>query len=410
MWPEDWLPGWVTVSAMVFVVIAAVIRLGVVRRSSETDHLINGQAAVWAVAVVLREPALARQLAGFVPGGLPALFDLWHGLVVIAWTWRLGLLPLRRYGAVRYRRPFRALMAAAVGIALALPVLSSPARAQGMSIAAYGGWRYAAYMGAYSVLPVVASCCLLGVCAAMWRRATTSSERFVVMIVFLFDAVSLLPATSFAFFGALGAWGAGTTFTAAAYRLASEALASAELDLLLSAVLWTAAIPSWVQEVRLLIRWRRMYPVWRDLTAAVPTVVLRLEPEDRRDMSPQAKVDDRCIEIKDAARLVAGAATPLPAAVQDMIDDTVEVADQEDMRSVAEMVLAARRLAHGTAHPTRRGLGERDAFALMAPDESTLLRLWAPAKALVDAAGHLAPRDARAEPLPATGAQGGSSV
>ncbi|MCM6778733.1 hypothetical protein NDR87_35185 [Nocardia sp. CDC159] len=395
---------------MVFVVVAAVIRLVVVRRSSETDHLINGQAVVWAVAVVLREPAVARQLAGLVPGGLPALFDLWHGLVVVAWVWRLGLLPLRRYGAARYRRPFRALMAVGVGLALALPVLSSPARAQGVSIAAYGGWRYAVYMGAYSALPVVASCCLVGVCVTMWRRATTSSERFVVTIVFVFVAVSMLPATSFALFGVLGALGAGTTLTAAAYRLASEALASGELDLLLSAVLWTAAIPSWVQEVRHLIRLRRMYPVWRDLTAAVPTVVLRLEPEDRRGMSPQAKVDDRRIEIKDAARLVASAAAPLPAAVQDLIDDTVEAADQEDMRSVAEMVLAARRLAHGTAHPARRSPGERDAFALMAPDEPTLLRLWAPAKALVDAADQLAQRGVRAESLSATGADGGSST
>ncbi|MEU2258661.1 DUF6545 domain-containing protein [Nocardia xishanensis] len=375
---------------MAFIVALAIIRIVLVRRATEADHLINMIAGITAIGVLLRDPAIARQLAGFTPGGLPTLFDVWHWTTVLTWTWGLGLWLLREHGPVRYRTRFRVAIGVAAGLGVAFVLLSSPARAHGVSIAEYGGWRYGIYIGLLSTPPVFVSSYMLRTLPVLRRRATSRREKNVVRILVVVAVLSVVPVSSLVFLAALGALGVGTDFAHQMYNFTSDGLASGEPQLLFGAVLALAIVPSCARAVARLRKLGRLYPLWRELTAAVPEVVLSLRWVDRWGASPAEREERLHIEIRDAAEIVARYVRPLPVAVDELIERTVDDDDQEHARLVTELVMAAQRLAD-----SRNGepAGEPSAQPANVPDEDTLLRLWAPTKSLLSEAER-APRAA----------------
>ncbi|MBF6296579.1 hypothetical protein IU459_03365 [Nocardia amamiensis] len=374
------MPTPVTVVATVFIIALAIVRIVLVRRASEADHLINVMAGITAVGVLLREPAVAREVAPFVPGGLSTLFDVWHWTTVLTWTWGLGLWLLRAYGPVGYKTRFRITIAMAGALGVTMVLLSSPARAQGVSIAEYGGWRYGIYVGLLSAPAVFVSGYMLRTLPALRRRATSPREKNIVRILAVVAVLSVVPVSSLLLFAAPGALGVGTDFTRRMYDFASAGLASGEPQLLFGAVLALVVVPSCVRAAARLRQSARLYPLWRDLTAAAPEVVLSLRWRDRWGASPAERVERLRIEIRDAAEIVARYVRPLPADVDELIESTIAEDDQELARLVTELVIAAQRRAAGR---TGDSAGEPSAQAADVPGEDTLLRLWAPAKSLL---------------------------
>ncbi|WP_280186409.1 MULTISPECIES: DUF6545 domain-containing protein [Nocardia] len=129
---------------------------------------------------------------------------------------------------------------------------------------------------------------------------------------------------------------------------------------------------------------RRLDPVWRDLTAATPGVVLTLRPGDRRGSSTAERLHRRRVEILDAAAIVGRWAAPLPDELDQLIEDSeMPECDREALRSVLELACASWRLvAIGGAHRA----GDPPLSHYRVPELKTLVRLWQTARDLADRA------------------------
>ncbi|WP_378740631.1 DUF6545 domain-containing protein [Nocardia brasiliensis] len=385
MWAPDRFPAWVTIPVLVFVVVIAVTRLALVRRSSALNRMINATVGFYTATSLL--PTIAPHMAAFVPGGSATLFAVWHWCSVMAWGCGLGFVLLHEYGPVHYRIRFQVVVGLSTVLTVVLQLVSSPAQAQGVPIADYGGWRYGVYVGLYAAMTVVISFSVLRMGFRMWPRTTTLRDRILVAILCVFAAIYALPTAWFVFLAALRAVGAGNDFTRHAYSLATDGLDTREPGLVLTAIVTLVFVPSSARAVAQLLRLdhqsriaHRLNPLWRDLTAAAPQVVFPLKPADRRHISPKERAHRRRVEIHDAAQIIARFVAPLPVAVDDLIETTVPENDQEHMRLVAELVMATQRLARPKDNETA---GEPTPHEADVPDEQTLLRYWEPAKVLL---------------------------
>ncbi|QIS12394.1 DUF6545 domain-containing protein [Nocardia arthritidis] len=319
MWPHDHLSTWVTMPATVFIVAITIIRFALIRRTSLFGRLINAMMGFDSVAALLREPVIARRVAGVVPGGLPTVFDTWHWLTVMAWACGLGMVQLYHYGPVRYRIRFKVVLGLAAALSAVFLVLSDPARAARMSsIAEYGGWRYGVYVGLCSAPPVIVALYYYVLTRrGTVGRTTTLWERIVLTSQLSFAVASFLPILSIVVFAASDAAGVGNAFTHHMYDVMTDGITSGEPGLLFFAAAVVALIPSAAQAVMQLLRLdrdsrtvRRLYPVWRDLTAAAPQVVFRLKWVDNWNAAPQERLHRRRMEIHDAAEIVARYVVP----------------------------------------------------------------------------------------------------
>ena len=129
---------------------------------------------------------------------------------------------------------------------------------------------------------------------------------------------------------------------------------------------------------------RQLYPVWRDLTAATPAVILTLRPSDRRGSSTAERLHRCRVEILDAAAIVGRWAVPLPDDLDQLIEDSeASESGREALRSVLELATAAWRLAAmGGAH--RAGTPPLSHYHV--PELNLLVRLWQTAQDLTDRA------------------------
>ncbi|WP_405163484.1 hypothetical protein OG203_45760 [Nocardia sp. NBC_01499] len=364
---------------MALIVVIASSRILLVRRASHEDHLINIWATITAVGVMLREPTIARQLERWVPGGLPTIFDVWHWTTVAAWAAGLGLFLLYEYGPVRYRAGFRSAIAFAVAIGAAFLVLSTPARSQGISIADYGGWRYGVYVGLCWALPMAVSPYISRLMLTLWRHTTTQYERVGLFILVIAAVVSGLPVIALPLFAGLGAAGIDTEFIRDGYNLASDWFASGEPQLYIGALFFVAFISPSLRAGAQLMRLRQLRPLWRELTAAAPEVVLVLRWNDRWNRGPAERLNRRHIEIGDAAKVIARYTRPLPIAVEELLTTTIDETERKSMSEVAALVIAAQRLDSGDGSSTAPPNNHRP----VAPDVDVLLRFWAPARSLL---------------------------
>lgn len=381
-------PVLVNLSVAVFVVAVAALRLVFVRGRPGFDHLINAITGFAAAAVLFGEPAIARRIAGFVPGGLPMMVDIWHWCSVMAFSCALGIALRRKYGQAHYRTPFRVVIALAVGSGVLFLAMSSPGRAAGLSIVDIGGWRCGVYAGTYWVVPVVVAYCMLKDGMATWRLGVVARERAVLALLMLFSIGTLLNALVFMLAALSGVLGVDTEFAREVRSFASWQFEWGVLEAVITAPLSLVLVPSLARGAVQTLRLdsdsrtaRRLYPVWRDLVAAAPDVVLPLKWTDRWGVSPAERLHRRRVEILDAAEIVARFVRPLPMSSDVLIEATVDESDQESMRTVTELVATAERLADSAEdaddEPTMHGAD--------IPDEQVLIRLWAPATALLAA-------------------------
>ncbi|MBF6171152.1 DUF6545 domain-containing protein [Nocardia blacklockiae] len=368
---------------MLLMVVPAVMRIVLVRRESEVDHLVNMMQLVCAIGVLMREPSIGRGFARFVPGGLPVVFDLWHWTQVLSWTCGMGIwLLIREFGPIRYKAPFRAtaFFAAAVGVAFLL--LSSPARAQGISIADYGGWRWGAYLALLFVLPVIVSVYQIRTMLSLRHIATAQRELLAVAVAFIVAVLSIVPIVLFVFFAGLSASGVAPEFARSGYSVISDGLASGEPQLMIGAVLALMVVPSCARGLQRAVLRIRLYPIWRELTSAAPSVVLSLRLRDRWGSTPVERLERLRIEIRDAWQIIASTVPVVPHHPGNPI--TALAVDDGDRKALDDIVAVRRAILQ------RRANGALDDVSVAAmpvlPEERTLLRLWWAAGAVARAA------------------------
>ncbi|MFE2997379.1 DUF6545 domain-containing protein [Nocardia sp. NPDC059246] len=221
---------------------------------------------------------------------------------------------------------------------------------------------------------------LIRTLARLRRRVTTKRELRVVWILFVVAVLSVAPAFTYLLCAAVEKAETGGSPSDQLYRLTSDGLASGEPQLLSAAVLVLVLVPSCARVFSRLRQLHRLVPLWTDVTAAVPMVVLRLRWSDRWGAWPTETVERRRIEIRDAAEILASYACPLPEKIDELVESTVGVGEQEQMRQVAELVVAARQLAAEPHQVTSDPPARRAVDAL---DVDDLLGRWALAKSIV---------------------------
>ncbi|MBV6759778.1 MAB_1171c family putative transporter [Rhodococcus opacus] len=261
-------------------------------------------------------------------------------LISLFSAWALGPARLPRIHVVSLSV---CLVAGAILIAL-----SAPARSRGVAIADEGGWLFAAYCITYAV-PILAVAVLnLWISLKAVRSATPGRERRVFLAVI---ALSLFEVFDM-----------GVVMTTGVVNAVSEdnALTESHSDsgaFIRVLVVSAGAIISAGPVIRAVgHRWRsrrvirRLQPMWRTLTGAVPEVVLELRPADRRALSVRGRLDRMSVEIRDAI----------------MILDRHVVFELGDHTGIAPPVVTAARLhlaclarsaghrAHGTGGTTHR--------------------------------------------------------
>lgn len=374
-----------TASVALLLVGLTVMRFVLVRGGHGFDPLINATAGFAAAGYIFGEPSIAGQFAAIVPGGRPTMIDLWHWSRVLAFACGLGIALRHNNGQAHYKTRFRLGIAFAVMAGVVFFAMSSPGRSAGISIVEIGGWRYGVYGGTYWALPVVVASYMMKAAMTAWHRTAMARERAVVVLVIFFAIGTLLNAVVFALAELSAAISANTEFSRA-----TQSFASSEFDewgprqALFAASLSLVLVPSLVRATAQTLRLdrdsriaRRLYPVWRDLTAAAPDVVLPLKWADRWGASPAERLHRRRVEIHDAAEIVARFVRPLPTDIDASIEATIDENDQEHFRTVTELFVTARRLADdgNAADPPTT-------YRANVPGEQTLIRLWEPARSL----------------------------
>lgn len=388
MWEHDRFPAWFTIMSLTLVVTVTVVRLLLVR-STTAERLINKIVLLGTLTALLREPAIAAQVAPFVPGGAPMLFDLWHALFLVTCGYFVGLFLLWDLGVERYRQPMVRTVAVSCVTGILLIALGEPARDAGVSVPDAGGWRYGAYFVAYAGLLVIFCLWQLRPVVTLRKRTSSRRETCVVVILFLMVANGAVIMSMMAVGNVMGAAGIDNAYTDLAYLGASGE------PLLLWVVLGCAAlVPSALQAVTQALRidadsreLRRLYPVWRDLTAATPMVVFTLHRSDRRGSTPAEKLHRRRVEILDAAAIIGRYIEPLPDAIEELVEvSDASGEDREDLRDVLALAVAAWRIS-SLGGTERAGGPTQPQYTV--PDVETLAQLWNSAQSLVEQVGSL---------------------
>jgi hypothetical protein len=184
MWEYDRFPVWLTTTALVFVVVVAVVRVALIR-STAVQRLINRIVLFATASMLLREPAIATRVDNIVPGGLATLFDMWHLLWLIAIALLVKLVLLCSRDAAQSGWSLSLVVGLSCLVGIGLLVLSQPARATGISVPDAGGWRYGVYFVCCALLLVTFCLLTFQPVMALRKRAPTQRVTIAVMIVFL---------------------------------------------------------------------------------------------------------------------------------------------------------------------------------------------------------------------------------
>ncbi|QIS23589.1 DUF6545 domain-containing protein [Nocardia terpenica] len=365
------------------------LRIAFVRARTDYDRLIHACAASAATMTALN-PVVAECWPAALPGGMATTVDAWHWMSVLAGAFVLALIFRRACHDDRSRfvRRFRWLLLAAIACGPLFFILSSPARAAGgeSTIVDVGGWRYDVYGTVYWLPPIIGSFFVLRDAAANWRAAPVALDRLVLCLWCIFQVGILIDATVWVV--ALASRRIGIQY-AGLHRL--QHFAAIELEwarvMSLLAVPWALMLaPSLIQVAARALRLdeesraaRQMFPVWQALTAAAPGSMLPQRRITRWFTNPSRRVHRMRVEISDAATFVAAQIHPLPPIADTMIDQFDE-ADRNAAWSIAEIIMAAERLA---ARSGKADDPTGEVYTTDVPDVATLVRLWKPVRAMV---------------------------
>lgn len=381
------MPAWFTAACLTTLSSVLAVRLVAVR-TTPMDRMTNLSIVLVILAAFLREPAIARHVASVTPGGLPVLFDVWHWLLLQSLTGAVGMLLMHRLGPHRYKLPVHALMGSAGILGIAFFVLSVPAHVRGVSIPDYGGWRYCAYSVLYSAYAAAVLLYALKLLVSIRVRARTAWPLTVVTAANLFVYADVATTSLISVDALSRACRISNRFTEITRHLSSGELTTPFLVVTVLLALPSGAVVTQILRVDADSRAvRQLQPIWRYLTAAAPEVVLPLSWTDRRNGTPAERLHRCRVEVLDAAEIVSRYTDPLPDELDTVVERNVDEDDQEDARSVLELMCAAQRLA--TLGADRRLAGQPSPTRQPIPDLDTLLRLWEQATSLLLRAGNL---------------------
>lgn len=367
---SNYLPNWFINSSLAFCLAIMGVRLLLLRNPSEMDRLINFGAGAWTVVLIFRWPLAIPVVASRIPGGEPMLFDLWHVIAVMGWASLFGMFALRNFGPVGSKPARRAATACCIVISLALMILGEASRSQGLMMLEYYGWEYGAYFALY-ITPAVVTCLYILVnTPSLHRAAKTWISRLAIVIMTIFAAGCAIDLCSIGVAAMMdGFWGVNSTITREARVRAAGGLIPVWVTLTLTTLLWSSVravleVTRLDQDSR---KRRRMNAIWRELTAAVPSVVLPLKLFDRVGQTATERLHRRRVEINDAAEVIARYALPLAPELESRVRE-LGGDSADELRMVVQVKLGARAMA--SQKTMQLGAGCR------VPDEDALLRWW----------------------------------
>ncbi|MBA8959327.1 MAB_1171c family putative transporter [Rhodococcus opacus] len=292
-------PGLVSWSLLALIWGTTALRLVFVR-STVAEQRINAALVFASLSVALRRQWVRDIVDGVFGAGISS--PLGNACIIFTAASLISLFSVWAFGPDRFRRIHAVTLAVAVLPAAALIVLSGPARAQGVGVKAAGGWQYTAFCIAYALPILLAALLIAGISIRSVRAAASGRDRWVfaaVIALSVFEVVSMVVVMI-----------DGVMRTSAADDAVTESHAEAGVFLRLLVVA-AGAVIALGPVLRVLLRRyrsgrtaRRLLPVWRTLTAAVPEVVFELRPEDRRALSARARRDRMEVEIRDAILVV----------------------------------------------------------------------------------------------------------
>lgn len=292
-------PGFVSWSLLALIWGTTALRLVFVR-STVAEQRINAALVFASLSVALRRQWVRDIVDGVFGPGISS--PLGNACIIFTAASLISLFSVWAFGPDRYRRIHVVTLTIAGLPGAALIVLSGPARAQGVGVRAAGGWQYTAYCIAYALPILLAALLIAGISIRSVRAAASGRDRWIFAAVIglsVFEVVSMVVVII-----------DGLMRTSAADDAVTDSHAEAGVFLRLLVVAAGAVIALgpvlrvFLRRYRSVLSARRMLPVWRTLTAAVPEVVFELRPEDQGALSARARRDRMEVEIRDAILLV----------------------------------------------------------------------------------------------------------
>lgn len=335
MWHENRLPDWLTLLCFTVISVVFVVRM-IGCRVTVVDRQINQIVAFGLLTVLAREPAVARQLAPVLDPAL--LYDVWHWLFVMFCISCLGALILGDRGPDHYRKPYRFWLAAGVLVGIAFVFLSHWSRKSGLNMAQGGGWQYGAYFALYALPTCVMCAYAVRSFAALRGEARTVGEKTAVAAIFFASLIGALNMVVLAVGAIMSAAGVDDSFT-----VETEVRASGELILPFVAFASLALVPSAGAAVAQIFRIdrdsreaRQLTPLWTDVTAVVPEVVLPLDRAEKALQKPSERLYRRRVENYDAVAIIARSMSPIN---QSISADEYRALFQHELRATLDRAI-----------------------------------------------------------------------
>ena len=221
-------------------------------------------------------------------------------------------------GTVRRRRWFY--RASALACSVTMMALGAGAREAGSQIEITGGWDEVLYWTVFSIMPMGVAFKLFSSCVRELKQYGCTAKERPIALLLLAEAVSIISSCTLAWVLALGEV-IGVTHTVA-YRLHSHAL-----------YFWWILVFATVLSLSNIIialwsdfgldaasrRWRKLRPMWADLAAAFPHVILDEDPQAaimeawQRPWASKWQLHRAVVEIRDGLLKLRPAVTPLHA-------------------------------------------------------------------------------------------------
>jgi hypothetical protein len=315
-------PAYVTLPLLSIAWATTILRLLLVR-STVAERRLNAALVFASLSLVLGRPAIRDLVDGQFGYGLTRV--LGNVCIMLTAASLISLFSVWALGSERLPRIHVFALSAALVAGAIMVVLSAPARSRGISLADEGGWRFAAYCFTYAS-PIFAAASLnLWISMKAVRSAVAGRERRIFLAVIGLSVFEMADMATVMVTGVSKAVSDGTTFTETHYDSGAFIRLFA-----VSAGALIALGPALRAAGRRYRSWRvsrRLLPMWRTLTEAVPEVVLELRPKDRRTLSADDRLDRMGVEIRDAILILdrhvvfelgnqAGSAAPLIVATR----------------------------------------------------------------------------------------------
>lgn len=266
------LPGWLSLVLVVWVGGIVLVRQLVLVDATPADTAAHVWVGLSLVVVALRSATVQGYFAelGVTLSDIRSLTHLFvllsaAALAVLGFLWERGRLP-----SSSGRLPYW-FGAAALVVAIALWVIASPARSQGIAVEELEGWRTAAYMTLYSLPTPIAELPALFTAIVMLRERSTRPRLLFGVIVLVAIAGSWFDHFTRLTSGWLLAFGVHNDFTD------TRSGSNDALFLPILAVLVIIGIPNIVSSFQVRfgrdpdsLSVRLLAPLWKSLTSALP--------------------------------------------------------------------------------------------------------------------------------------------